>query len=362
MALVASGVFAIYTDKEINFFLFCFIIFLCAIYLNGLAGFKRYWQGGFKMITDCFTTVFILPFKNIHLPFKSFFSTKKGLFKKNKTFLPVLIGIISSLPLLVIIVPILVNADVAFASVIKSVFNNFGEFLFYLILALIIAPFMFNLLFTLKKRLFKKACIETNEKKNFLRPLNISATNAFLCAVCLFYIIYLFSQLAYFFSAFSGILPVNYQHSENVFLVTDYAKRGFYEMCFISFINLALITLSTLFAKRENGKISLFLKIINTFLSVFTLILISTAISKMLLYINSYGLTRLRLLTSIFMITLAIVFIIITIRLYIEKFSYMKFIIIACSVILISTGYIDIDSSVAKYNISAYENGNIKEL
>ncbi|MEG0230003.1 MAG: DUF4153 domain-containing protein, partial [Oscillospiraceae bacterium] len=82
----------------------------------------------------------------------------------------------------------------------------------------------------------------------------------------------------------------------------------------------------------------------------------------MLLYINSYGLTRLRLLTSIFMITLAIVFIIITIRLYIEKFSYMKFIIIACSVILISTGYIDIDSSVAKYNISAYENGNIKEL
>ncbi|MEG0664512.1 MAG: hypothetical protein RR483_05385, partial [Clostridia bacterium] len=40
----------------------------------------------------------------------------------------------------------------------------------------------------------------------------------------------------------------------------------------------------------------------------------------------------------------------------------MKFIIIACSVILISTGYIDIDSSVAKYNISAYENGNIKEL
>ncbi|MEG0664685.1 MAG: hypothetical protein RR483_06270, partial [Clostridia bacterium] len=42
IALVASGVFAIYTDKEINFFLFCFIIFLCAIYLNGLAGFKRY--------------------------------------------------------------------------------------------------------------------------------------------------------------------------------------------------------------------------------------------------------------------------------------------------------------------------------
>lgn len=49
-------------------------------------------------------------------------------------------------------------------------------------------------------------------------------------------------------------------------------------------------------------------------LSIFTLILIATAISKMVMYISVYGLTQLRFYTTWFMLLLAVIFVMIIVK------------------------------------------------
>ena len=77
-------------------------------------------------------------------------------------------------------------------------------------------------------------------------------------------------QGRYLFSAFAGIRPEEFTYSQ-------YARQGFFELCDI-------------------------------LLSVLTFLIITTAISKMMLYIDAYGLTNKRILTMVFMIWMLIVF------------------------------------------------------
>lgn len=62
-----------------------------------------------------------------------------------------------------------------------------------------------------------------------------------------------------------------------------------------------------LFVKESERK-SRILRLCNVVLSALTLILIGTAMSKMLLYIGAYGLTEKRILTMTFMFWLLLVF------------------------------------------------------
>ena len=131
----------------------------------------------------------------------------------------------------------------------------------------------------------------------------------------------MFSQTAYFFSAFSGILPTGYE-----FTIAEYARRGFFETEAIAFINLLLMGgILWKSVRRENGELNPILKGIMTFISIFTVLFIITALSKMVMYISEYGLTVLRLCTSVFMIATAVVIVAFIIRVFNPELDTMKY-------------------------------------
>lgn len=143
----------------------------------------------------------------------------------------------------------------------------------------------------------------------------------FLGLMSVVYFIYMFSQTAYFFSAFSGILPEGY-----TFTFADYARRGFFETEAIAFINLAIMSLFLLLTQRGNsGKLNGVLKGFMTFISAFTVLLIATAVSKMAMYINIYSLTRLRLFTTVFMLATAAVIVAFAVYIYKSHLHSMKY-------------------------------------
>lgn len=80
------------------------------------------------------------------------------------------------------------------------------------------------------------------------------------------------------------------------------------------------------------------------------------------LYIGYYGLTRLRLLTSIFMAAIALLFIIMILFMYIKRFPAAKCAICCFAVIGLITSFCDVDRTVASYNVNAYQSGALKEL
>jgi len=92
-------------------------------------------------------------------------------------------------------------------------------------------------------------------------------------------------------------------------------------MSVIAAINLALIFVMLLISTKKDGKICIALKVFGTFIGAFTLVIIGTALSKMILYINRFGMTQLRITTSAFMIFLTIVFVSVIIRLFISIIS-----------------------------------------
>ena len=131
----------------------------------------------------------------------------------------------------------------------------------------------------------------------------------------------------------------------------------------IAFINFVILFLcATLVKKTESKKIPISTKSLLIFLCLFTVFYISTAFVKMLKYISLYGLTRLRVLTSVFMLMLAVIFIIILLRLIFTRLKYIKAIILVCTITMISVSVVDINTVIANYNYDAYKSGKISNI
>ena len=197
----------------------------------------------------------------------------------------------------------------------------------------------------------KKKVLPERKKSNFAGVEGITV-GVFLSVISLCYLSYLFSQLAYFFSAFSGFLPENYEFS-----VSDYARRGFFEMSVIAAMNFLIIFIVLILTKKRDGKLHAGIKALCTFIAVFTLLIISTALSKMVLYIKSLGMTELRVGTSGFMIALGIIFISLIVRIYISKVRVIRTALISFAVVLTLFGCFNINSVIGEYNYNAYKNG-----
>jgi len=179
---------------------------------------------------------------------------------------------------------------------------------------------------------------------------------SFLGAIAFLYLCYLFTQLAYFFNGFKGLLPEAYT-------AAAYARRGFFELCAVAAINLGLVLLvSGLTKKREGTKLPAPVKLLSAFICVFTLLLIITAESKMALYVGLFGMTRMRLMVSLFILLLAFSFVLLLAQLFLRKFAYMKALLAAGCVLILCMSFADIDRAVLRYNMWAYETGRLEAV
>lgn len=310
---------------------------------------RRY--DGFRSIGDLCHTMFTLTFGRMHYGVYALFhrSAPDGALVKRKSG-GVLLGIAIAVPFLVIIIPLLILSDAAFENLLSSItLDTVGE----IIVSLIFGMLVFTLLFG------RALCIPREERKpaeksggGGMEPVIIIT---FLSMIAAIYAVYLFTQIAYFFNGFAGLLPKGYS-------VAEYARRGFFEMSIICAINLLIVFLANLLCKKSDDKTPRAVKLLSLFLCVFSLILAATVLSKIGLYIHSFGMTRLRILTSLFTILLAVVFIAVSIRLFRRNVPYMKIAMVTATLLLLFAVYADVDRLVASYNIRAYQCGRLSEI
>ncbi len=309
---------------------------------------RRFDGGSFRSVSDIFYALFALTFGKIG---KTLYATshKKdgGLIISRKTG-SIFIGIAFALPVLCIIIPLLASSDAAFDGLLDKITMNA---VFEIIGAIIIGAFFFILWFgqILNVGDVKREKEPEKAERKGIEPTIIAS---FLSVISIAYMLYIFSQLAYFFDAFAGFLPEG-------FTLSEYARRGFFEMGAICAINLFLVFLSMIVTRKREGRVSMAVRFPASFLCVFSMLLIATSLSKMILYINSYGMTRLRIYTSVFMIFLAVVFIAVILRLYVKKMPYMKAAIVAASLLVALMCFVDVDGVIAKYNVEAYLDGRL---
>lgn len=337
-------VFITTTNVSVRFFAAILILLLALVCFNGLVNHNII---GNRETMGVFYSA-ISSIGNIGVSLKSLFSNGDS---GKKTMGKVMLGLLCAIPVLIIVVPLLIKSDDAFSGMMTSIFSNSGNTFLTVLKAVfgaIISMFVISYGFSLKYNRLSKP------RESKFTGIENAYIISFLSAIATCYLLYLFSQLAYFFSAFKGFLP-----NEDI-TYSQYARKGFFEMCIIAVINLGVVFLSILLAKKQNGKVCVGIKVISTFVSAFTLIIIATAISKMVLYINEFGMTVLRVTTSAFMLFLSVVFIAVILRIFINKINIVKTALITAGIVVLLLGTVNVNALCAHYNYESYKEGRLK--
>ncbi len=355
IGLISSAYFLVGANQLLSDLNFLFII---GVYVLWVAAVCKTDTKLFPF--DCLNQFFPVAFGNFSTAFSSQSAFKSGK-KRGRTLLYIFIGIIISVFLLLFIIPLLVVADAAFEALMDNITIELSSTSFEIIAQLIfgvpIGAYIFAILYgnAHARHTSHINADRLSRASASARTMPCAMVFTVLSVICAVYILFFISQTSYFLSAFESIRPENYTFAE-------YARRGFFELCAIAFINLCIILFSRLLAKRdENSAQNKALTVFSCIFSVFTLFFIAIALSKMIMYIQAYGLTQLRVYTSLLMITLAVVFILMIIRQF-KKFNITKTVFIVFSAVFLILCWSNCDSLIARYNINAYESGKIEAL
>lgn len=260
---------------------------------------------------------------------------------------PLILGLVIALPLILILVPLLMSADAAF----EGLLDLLPEFRLQEVIVPLLVGFPLGwVLFTRTISMHHtQKPVPTAPAKRLLNPLT---ANTVLIAVCVVYVAYLVSQAAYFSGGFAGILPEEYT-------MADYARRGFFEMAWLAAINLTIISLAM---GLLGGRASKFTRVCCLFIGLVTVFLVATASAKMFMYIGAYGLTHSRVLTEVFMLWLAVTTIAVCVWLFWPKLPYFKVALLLGLVMCAVLMWADVDAVVARYNVRAYQSGQLETV
>lgn len=351
--------------------LLCCYLYGCTICaLNGIPSFPV------SSVEDIFfqlKALFLIPIRNVFLPIvvfiKKIIAYRKNDHKALKKTAGILFGIILAVPVFIAVSSLLEDADFAFHYYYSSLFSGFSrafkvitaKFPFdtdILVPTLLLSPFVFSFIFCANHGITKNGIDKIKEKENIKKLSFVGAgiTGGFYSLISLAYIVFIFSQFTYLFAAFSGELPFGYS-------VSGYARQGFFEMSTVAAINFGLIILGEIFSRRKSdGSLPKIWKYFSLFFCIFTLLLIIIAAAKMMLYINTYGLTGKRIAVIIADIILFMTFIVTGISLFRKNVPHFRIVISSFTVAAVLLVIIPLGAVSAAFNTGMYLSGHHKTI
>ena len=356
---IFSAVFSLTASALLHGLCFVFLLAAQVWWVHAVCNGTRFVTRYFPL--DLSDSIFVQPFREYTAaPAAISDSMKKS--SSAKTIRTVLLGLLITVPLTVIVGALLASAD----SAVEEIFTTLGKLLTdevvtiaaELVFGIPVSFWFFGMLFSGGRRRTDTpmADDETHAERlaafRFVPNLGLYAG---VTPICLLYLLYVCTQTSYFLSAFAGRLPGDMIYS-------DYARRGFFELCAIAVINLLVLLVLNGCAKNGGSERPKALTFYVTLLCGFTLFIIATALAKMVLYINAYGLTRLRLYTAWFMVLLAVVFIVLIVRQFAKKFPTAAVLTAVFTVLFAVLCFSRPDALIAEYNITRYERGTLSEL
>ena len=247
-------------------------------------------------------------------------------------------SILIVIPIIIIILLLLSSADMIFSSIFNNVFNILkkisienliGRIILIIILFTYMGAQINYILFGYKEDTDSKneIKIETYTIKLLLTLLNIT------------YIIFDFIQIRSL---------IFHQVSTNI-NYAQYARSGFFQLMFISLINLSIILISK--KSKEDTKYN---KVMSIIMILLTFVIIISSFLRMYMYESAYGYTLLRLLVYVILITEAILFIPTIICIINPKQKILKTYIFITITIYTMLSLYPVDYFIANNNINRY--------
>ncbi len=251
--------------------------------------------------------------------------------------------------------------DDGFLKILGNIFSFGGESTLHLVRDLIctvpMAMYGFGLYISSQSKLMHDE-MSLDRCENGLKSTKILPQLTALVAVVpivFLYGVFFVSQWTYYISGFTGVLPANFSYAE-------YARQGFFELCSVSVINLVIIVAVAFFIRRGKNGSSAILKIVAVVFCLCTLILISTAVAKLVMYIDYYGLTQKRIYAMWLMALIGIVFLLIALGQFLRKVKVVALCLSVFVVMFACLAVCNVNALCARYNADRYLSGTLSTL
>lgn len=353
IVMIASLPFVLYDESP--FRVLHFVILMAAVLFQLFTMFscRAYPRLSESWLFDLANAVLFTPLANLD----AFWRVLARRFSQSRfrTLLLVLAGIAVAVPLMFLLGSQLSSADAVFEFLRTRLTGPFwkysGRVLLGLVAAIPLAMVIYGAFFGFRYHRGTELIAKPDEKRLHILPSE--AVIAALIPICALQAVYLVSQIAYFFSTFSGFLPENYTYAQ-------YARRGFLELCAVSLVNLTLIAVVLCFTKHKKRAAEKTVNALVIFLCLCSLTMIATVFAKMILYMHSFGLTANRIITSWFMLGLALVFVFTVIRCLKPSFKLIRTATVTAIVMFLMLCFVDCDTIAVGYNKNAYLDGQLE--
>lgn len=296
-----------------------------------------------------FLRMLALPFVSIAaigMPFMDCFGKmKKTRAFKNEKVRNIFIGILISIPFLWIIILLLINADLLFDSLTRDVVDAVFQGDIYAVLFMVLFGFLVC---------YCIICAAVGRvglpEKAGIKKADASIAATVLLILTLVYLVFCTIQVVYLFAGGLFVLPEGYTFAE-------YARRGFFELLAVAVINVTLMVLC-----RSLFEESKLLRIVITVMTVCTYIMIASATYRMLLYIDAYHLTFLRVFVLLSLLIIALVLAGVIIAQYQSKFPLFRYCVAVTSLCYIAFSISRPDYYIAEYLIAHTEQLDQEDL
>ena len=189
--------------------------------------------------------------------------------------------------------------------------------------------------------------IEVIQKETNSKPFSLDGiiSLTFIVLLDIVYMVFVAVQFKYFFS---GTL-------EDGLTYAEYARKGFFELLFVTIINLSITTSNHYFFEKCPGFVKQSIRIALSLLVLSSGVLLVSAIMRMTMYEDAYGFTFTRVLAHSFMIFLMVIFAYTLVKIWLEKLSLFHFYFIASLIYYVGINVVNIDQIVVDQNITRFE-------
>ena len=336
---------------------------------------------GQYFVGELLNATFSMPFRSPANLFSALFGARKNPDgtprprKGSATLGWVLLGLaMAVIPTL--IVALLLSYDKGFSSIMDNILDEIfsADEIFRQLrnigLGILVGALMFGAILAGKHKKGKKTApaeafvdAPAPPKSDGAHVLPVAMVAATLTPILIIYVIFFVSQWDYYVSAFTGVRPEELTFS-------DYAREGFFQLLAVAVINAVLSLGASLLTKRrpENpdkpnrDRTHPVTRIYMAVMALSTLILIATAVAKMLLYVDTYGMTHKRTYATWLMLLLAVCFVAVILRQIFARMNLTGTLLAIFLVFFVAISVVNVDSLIMKYNVSAAVDGNLRTM
>lgn len=267
-------------------------------------------------------------------PFQDFAAYRKlkgG--KGNSRLLAIFVGLCISIPLFMIIWPLLMSADVVFFKMTERLFRalDIGNILGILLTVVVMFFAAYCIMAFLSKRIFSE---EYRERKRLESVIAVTVA----LPITLLYLVFSGVQIVCLF--LGKIDLTNYTYAE-------YARQGFFQLLAVCIINLVLVLVGHAYFKE-----SVLLKGILTIMSLCTYIMIASSAFRMMLYIKHYYLTFLRIFVLWSLVVLFVLLTGVVTSIFEKRFPLFKYSMVVVTVCYLVLSFAHPDYWIARCNVA----------